>query len=215
MISLFLDTSYHDLVISIFNFKKEIYHKTIPNNNDLSVNLLPEIKTAFDSIEVPVSYLEKIYVVTGPGSFTGIRIGLACAKTLAWSLNIGIVEISELEFLATTTTDKKYIARIMDARRNALYAGLYDSNLNNIIVDSYIDSSAFLDEVGRKVPVEDVEFVSFDEFSTIKVEKPKTDAVKILEKHFQDKIKNPHLVIPNYLKKTEAEEKLNANTQNN
>lgn len=215
MISLFLDTSYHDLVISIFNFKKEIYHKTIPNNNDLSVNLLPEIKTAFDSIEVPVSYLEKIYVVTGPGSFTGLRIGLACAKTLAWSLNIGIVEISELEFLATTTTDKKYIAPIMDARRNALYAGLYDSNLNNIIVDSYIDSSAFLDEVGRKVPVEDVAFVSFDEFSTIKVEKPKTDAVKILEKHFQDKIKNPHLVIPNYLKKTEAEEKLNANTQNN
>lgn len=215
MISLFLDTGYHDLVISIFNFKKEIYHKTIPNNNDLSVNLLPEIKTAFDSIEVPVSYLEKIYVVTGPGSFTGLRIGLACAKTLAWSLNIGIVEISELEFLATTTTDKKYIAPIMDARRNALYAGLYDSNLNNIIVDSYIDSNAFLDEVGRKVPVEDVEFVSFDEFSTIKVEKPKTDAVKILEKHFQDKIKNPHLVIPNYLKKTEAEEKLNANTQNN
>ena len=215
MISLFLDTSYHDLVISIFNFKKEIYHKTIPNNNDLSVNLLPEIKTAFDSIEVPVSYLEKIYVVTGPGSFTGLRIGLACAKTLAWSLNIGIVEISELEFLATTTTDKKYIAPIMDARRNALYAGLYDSNLNNIIVDSYIDSNAFLDEVGRKVPEEDVEFVSFDEFSTIKVEKPKTDAVKILEKHFQDKVKNPHLVIPNYLKKTEAEEKLNANTQNN
>ena len=212
MISLFLDTSYHDLVISIFNIKNEIYHKTIPNNNDLSINLLPEIKEAFDSLNIPITYLEKIYVVTGPGSFTGLRIGLACAKTLAWSLNIGIVEVSELEFLATSDTDKNYIAPIMDARRNALYAGLYDKNLNSIIEDSYIDKDAFLNEVSRKVSLEEVEFVSFDEFSTLSVEIPILNPSKIVEKHFQDKIKNPHVVIPNYLKKTEAEEKRDANT---
>lgn len=212
MISLFLDTSYHDLVISIFNIKNEIYHKTIPNNNDLSINLLPEIKEAFDSLNIPITYLEKIYVVTGPGSFTGLRIGLACAKTLAWSLNIGIVEVSELEFLATSDTDKNYIAPIMDARRNALYAGLYDKNLNSIIEDSYIDKDAFLNEVSRKVSVDEVEFVSFDEFSTLSVEIPILNPSKIVEKHFQDKIKNPHVVIPNYLKKTEAEEKRDANT---
>lgn len=212
MISLFLDTSYHDLVISIFNIKNEIYHKTIPNNNDLSINLLPEIKEAFDSLNIPITYLEKIYVVTGPGSFTGLRIGLACAKTLAWSLNIGIVEVSELEFLATSDTDKNYIAPIMDARRNALYAGLYDKNLNSIIEDSYIDKDAFLNEVSRKVSLDEVEFVSFDEFSTLSVEIPILNPSKIVEKHFQDKIKNPHVVIPNYLKKTEAEEKRDANT---
>lgn len=212
MISLFLDTSYHDLVISIFNIKNEIYHKTIPNNNDLSINLLPEIKEAFDSLNIPITYLEKIYVVTGPGSFTGLRIGLACAKTLAWSLNIGIVEVSELEFLATSNTDKNYIAPIMDARRNALYAGLYDKNLNSIIEDSYIDKDAFLNEVSRKVSLDEVEFVSFDEFSTLSVEIPILNPSKIVEKHFQDKIKNPHVVIPNYLKKTEAEEKRDANT---
>lgn len=212
MISLFLDTSYHDLVISIFNIKNEIYHKTIPNNNDLSINLLPEIKEAFDSLNIPLTYLEKIYVVTGPGSFTGLRIGLACAKTLAWSLNIGIVEVSELEFLATSDTDKNYIAPIMDARRNALYAGLYDKNLNSIIEDSYIDKDAFLNEVSRKVSLDEVEFVSFDEFSTLSVEIPILNPSKIVEKHFQDKIKNPHVVIPNYLKKTEAEEKKDANT---
>lgn len=215
MMSLFLDTSYHDLIISIFNNEKEIYHKMMPNNNDLSINLLPEVKLAFETLNIPISYLDKIYVVTGPGSFTGLRIGLACAKTLAWSLNIGIIEISELEFLATTDSSKKYIAPIMDARRDALYAGLYDIELNSIIEDSYVDRTTFLNTLSQKVSLEEVEFVSFDEFSTIKVNKPNLNPTKIVEKHKNDKIKNPHTVIPNYLKRTEAEEKKYANKESN
>lgn len=214
MISLFLDTSYHDLVISIFNHEKEIYHKIIPNNNDLSVNLLPEVKKAFDTLEMPISALEKIFVVNGPGSFTGLRIGLACAKTLAWSLDIGIVEVSELELLATTDTDKKYVVSLMDARRGYVYAGGYDQKLSTVIYDSYVELESFLNILSIKMDIDDILFVSFDEFSTIKVEKPIINPSKIVEKYINEEGCNPHTVVPNYLKRTEAEEKRDASTQN-
>ena len=209
MISLFLDTSYKNLVISIFEGKKEIYHLEEESDNNLSINLLPEIAKAFKSLNLEIYHLKRIYIVNGPGSFTGVRIGVTAAKTLAWSLGIDIIPISEIEFLATYKTDKKYIVPLMDARRDAVYAGLYTQDLKPILKDQYIDRKEFVEMVKGKVNIEDVCFVSFDKFEDVEVETPKVDVSKIIVKHFDDTGIDPHVAIPNYLKKTEAEEKLN------
>lgn len=209
MISLFLDTSYHNLIISIFQDKTEIYHLEEESNNNLSVRLLPAIEEAFKSLNLEIYHLNKIFVVNGPGSFTGVRIGVTAAKTLAWALDIEIVSISEIEALASAKTDKKYVAPLIDARRDAVYAGLYNEELKSLLKDRYIDRNEFIEMVKRKVNFENVDFVSYDTFDDINVLIPKVDVKKIIEKHIMDETVDPHTLIPNYLKKTEAEEKLN------
>ncbi len=205
MISLFLDTSYHNMVIAIFKGKKQLYFLEDKNEHDLSIKLLPQIKKAMEELHLYVTDIEKIFVVNGPGSFTGIRIGLTVAKTIAWALNIPLITISELELLATTKTNEKYVASIIDARRDAIYAGLYSSDLKMIIEDTYILREEFLNKI--KEYEQETTFVSFDEFSSLKIEKPQLRLNKIVEKYI-DEIGLPvHTIVPNYLKKTEAEEK--------
>ena len=88
MISLFLDTSCQMMTIAIFKGKKPLHILQEESNKDLSVKLLPKIKEIIEGLQLYVTDIDKIFVVNGPGSFTGIRIGLTVAKVLAWALNI-------------------------------------------------------------------------------------------------------------------------------
>ena len=145
--------------------------------------------------------IDCIFVVTGPGSFTGVRIGVTVAKTIAWALNINVIPISSLEFLATHKTQKRYLVPLIDARRGNVYAGIYDNELNNILPDklvSYEQLAKNLDDT--------YEQVSYDFDYMVK---PKLDILKVINKHLDDTPMNPHLLNPNYLKLTEAEERLN------
>lgn len=206
MISLFLDTSCQMMTIAIFKGKKPLHILQEESNKDLSVKLLPKIKEIIEGLQLYVTDIEKIFVVNGPGSFTGIRIGLTVAKVLAWALNIPIIPISALEFLATTN-GTKYIAPMIDARRDAVYAGLYTSDLKTIIKDSYILREEFVKKI--KEYERDVTFVSMDTFASLHTISPKVNLTKIIEKYIDSVGVEVHTLIPNYLKKTEAEEKRN------
>lgn len=207
MISLLLDTSYYNMVISIFEGKNKIYHLEEACDKDLSTKILPAIKDALEAVKKDITEVKKIYVVNGPGSFTGVRIGVTVAKTLAWTLGIKIVPVSELELLATINTDKKYVASMMDARRDYVYAGLYDTRLNELIKGKHILKNEFINSLNEDLSLEEVEFVSFDEFKDIEVKKPIIETFKIIEKYYNDNGVEPHTLVPNYLKRTEAEEK--------
>lgn len=173
------------------------------NADGLSVNLVPMIETALEKVGLRPSEIDTLFVASGPGSFTGIRIGLTVAKVMAWGLKIKVVSISSLELMATSKTDKKYIAPLIDARRGYVYAGLYDKELNPVIGDAYVSLEGFREEVSDK----EVEFVSYDGFD-FGVNAPECDVLKVIDKHKDDEGINPHELNPNYLKKTEAEEKL-------
>ena len=88
------------------------------------------------------------------------------------------------------------VISLIDARRGYVYAGVYDKDLNAIYEDRYI----FFDTSGLNG-----KFVSFDEFAFATCE-PKIDLIKIINKHEHDTEVNPHMLNPNYLKLTEAEE---------
>ncbi len=215
MISILLDTSYHNLVISVFEGRNRIYHLEESCGRDLSTKILPLIKDVLERVNVRITEVKKIYIVNGPGSFTGVRIGVTVAKTLAWALGIKIVSISELELLATINTDKKYVATMMDARRDYVYAGLYDTRLNELIKGKHILKKEFLNSIKENLSLEEVEFVSFDEFPDVKVKKPIIEPFKIIEKYYNDNGVEPHTLVPNYLKRTEAEEKRENDLSNN
>ena len=205
MISLFLDTSTSRFIVGIYKDKKEIYFDNSEANNDLSSRVLPKIKDALESVSLTVGDIDDIYVVNGPGSFTGIRVGVTIAKTLAWSLKKPIYTISELQLLASGS-NSRFTIPLIDARRGYVYAGIYNKNLKSQINDQYILLDDLKKLVKKEYKKDDILFVSYDKLEG--VEKPIIDIEKLLSKVKVEEV-NPHLVNPNYLKKTEAEEKLN------
>ena len=192
---LFLSSSTTNLVVAIIIDGKITYQNINNYNQDMSSHIMVVLDEAFKTTNIKPEELDKIMVTNGPGSFTGIRIGLSVAKTMAYALNIPVTPISTLEMLASGSNEK--VVSLIDARRGYVYAGGYDENLNNFMSDAYV----LLDKV------KDYHLVSEDNFA-FALAKPKYDILKIVNKHINEDGVNPHLLNPNYLKETEAESKL-------
>lgn len=99
-----------------------------------SIRLMPAITNLMNEVGIKPGELDRIVVAKGPGSYTGVRIGVTTAKTLAWSLNIPIVGISSLALLAQNGTFfDGVISPLFDARRGQVYTGLYESKSRTLV----------------------------------------------------------------------------------
>lgn len=76
--------------------------------------------------------LSAVSVSRGPGSYTGLRIGLSAAKGICYGVDIPLISISSLKILAKSSQFDGYIISTMDARRDEIYSCIYDSKLNII-----------------------------------------------------------------------------------
>ena len=200
MISLLIDTSTSNMTVSIIKNESVLCNYQEKILTDMSAKILPIIDNSLMKIGLKLNDIDKIFVVNGPGSFTGIRVGVTIGKTIAWALKKEIIPLSSLELIATTSTSKKYIVSMIDARRNNVFVGIYDKELNCIKEDKLIS----IDEL--KSLNSDYEFVSYDDIKIDNLTKPNINILKIVNKHINDKGINPHNLNPNYLKLTEAEE---------
>ena len=202
---LYIDTSSDYLYSGIVIDDKLVSSIKKKYEKDLSKEALPKIIELFDKASITPKDLDKIIVVNGPGSFTGIRIGITIAKTIAWALNINITPISGLTAMAISTNTNTYKMPLIDARRGYVYGAIYDKDNNKTIEDSHIELKDLLD---KSKDLSDVTVITNNDLDiSIKKEKYDPDILKIV-KHFEDSNGiNPHLVNPIYLKKTEAEEK--------
>ena len=91
-----------------------------------SVTLMPMIKRLLADSDIKISDLTHIACSSGPGSFTGLRIGAATAKALAYALDIPIVAVPTLDALAYNVfSANTIIVPIMDARRRQVYTAFY------------------------------------------------------------------------------------------
>jgi len=100
--------------------------RLVNNKRHHSVNLLPMVRDVLSDAEVEPERLRGIAVSSGPGSFTGLRIGMAVAKTLAQVWNLPVVGISTLETLAQPLAGhRNLLCPILNARRNEVYAAVY------------------------------------------------------------------------------------------
>ena len=174
---------------------------------DLSKEALPRIINIFNKANITPEELDKIIVVTGPGSFTGIRIGVTIAKTIAWSLNIPIVSISGLTAMAISNNQVGYSMPLIDARRGFVYGALYDNDINPIICDTHI----LLEKLTKKChDYSPITVITNSEIAIdYSVNKYEPDILKIVTYFKNKEGLNPHMINPIYLKKTEAEEKAN------
>lgn len=205
MISLFIDTSSSTTILALYSDCQEKASIKEDNMRDVSANIMVLLDKLLDQAQIKLKSINKIFVVNGPGSFTGLRIGVTIAKTLAWSLKIPVVPVSSLEVLASTTFDSDYIVPYIDARRNYVFGAIYDKKLDTVIVDQYLHINSLLSYLNDN---KTYSFVGEKDMGFSNVINSDVNISKIINKHKNDVGVNPHTLVPNYLKRTEAEEKL-------
>lgn len=126
MTILAIDTSNFSLGIAVCTENKVLGECITNLKKNHSVRLMPMISQLLDEVEVEPSELKAITVARGPGSYTGVRIGVATAKSMAWALNIPLIGISSLEVLAWNGAYfPGRIVPFFDARRGQVYTGVY------------------------------------------------------------------------------------------
>lgn len=131
---------------------------TVNNRKTHSQTLLPMIDQVVKMSEVPLKDIDAIAVASGPGSFTGLRIGSATAKGLGLALDKPVVPVPALEGIAyRAACFGGIICPLMDARRNQVYAAAYrmeSGSLVNIIEQKAVvlrDILSELSETGEEV----------------------------------------------------------------
>ncbi|MDD3392917.1 MAG: tRNA (adenosine(37)-N6)-threonylcarbamoyltransferase complex dimerization subunit type 1 TsaB [Bacilli bacterium] len=207
MTSLFIDTSVEKITIAIVNDYTILSLVNKENNKTLSERIFLYIDECFKLANKKPNDIDRIYLVNGPGSFTGTRVGTTIAKVFAFALKIDIITLSSLEFIATSSSGDSNVLAFIDARRGFIYAGYYDKNLNVIIHDTHIS----INEIASIVD-DNTTWIGYESIDDITNFEPKPDIIKIIKKHQFDKAVTVHNLVPNYLKKTEAEENFeNAN----
>ncbi len=192
MNSLFIDT--HDKVISIALYQggKVLDYKQVESTKSHGDLTMPMISDLLKNNKFTVHNLNEILVINGPGSFTGVRIGVTIAKTLAYTLEIPIKAITSLEMYAVSNdTQKDKIVIIRDIK--GVFAGEFDAN-NKIKGDFYYKPNYEFEQYIKARKLED----NIIESSNI-------DFNALYEYFKSVKPINAHQVNPLYIKQIEVE----------
>ncbi|WP_230398863.1 tRNA (adenosine(37)-N6)-threonylcarbamoyltransferase complex dimerization subunit type 1 TsaB [Novisyntrophococcus fermenticellae] len=122
-----LDSSGLVASVAILEDENLLAEYTVNYKKTHSQTLLPMLDTIAQMIELDLNTIDAIAIASGPGSFTGLRIGSATAKGLGLALGKPLIEVPTVEALAYNIYDSdKIICPIMDARRSQVYTGIYD-----------------------------------------------------------------------------------------
>jgi len=224
MTVLAIDTSNYALGVALLE-ENQVLGEYITNlKKNHSVRIMPAIETLMSDCERVPSDLTKIVVAKGPGSYTGVRIGVTIAKTLAWTLNIPLVGVSSLEILAAGTG--RYfdgmVSPLFDARRGQVYTGLYqfvDGKLTVmkqdqlVMLDDWVDRLLDIEKpiifVGNDLPIHKakIEEVLGPKaiFASMTEHNPRPAELALLGKDQAGD--DLHSFVPNYIRLVEAEAK--------
>lgn len=132
-----IDTASDVCGVSILEDYNLICNLDITTGRTHSENLMPLIQEVFSKNNLSLKDIDLIVCDKGPGSFTGIRIGVATTKAFSDSLNIPCIGISSLESLAynikDSLNDEEYIFSIIDCKNNNCYFAVYQFKDNQFV----------------------------------------------------------------------------------
>jgi tRNA threonylcarbamoyladenosine biosynthesis protein TsaB len=149
MMLLAIDTSTRAMGVALYDGLQILSEMTWISNNHHTIALASSVEQTLGQVGVEVGDLQVVGVAIGPGSFTGLRIGLALAKGLALSNRIPIIGLQTLDILAAALPvypDGK-LAAVLEAGRNRLAVGWYESrngewqpegDIQNIDIDEFV-----------------------------------------------------------------------------
>lgn len=143
MYSLFIDTHDKKVVIVLFKDGLVFNEKSIVSNNKHSEVTIPTLSNLLNEANLKVKDIGEVIVVNGPGSFTGERIAVTIAKTIAYCLDIPIKVVDSLTLMAIQLDSSIKAVSIED--RNGAFVGIFDSD--NVLKGKleYLNKSSYLD----------------------------------------------------------------------
>ena len=123
---LVIDTSGPVCGVAVTEEEKVLCEYTVQNRNTHSANLMPMAEAALTSAGISVTELDAVAAVTGPGSFTGVRIGVATAKGLAHGAGISCIPVDALEALSFSAGEfDGVVCPVQDARAGQVYGAAF------------------------------------------------------------------------------------------
>lgn len=135
MIWLGIDTSNAPLSVALVEDGKVLAEVVQNIKLTHSVGAMPAVEELFNKTKLTPNMVDAIAVAEGPGSYTGVRIGVTIAKTLAWTLKKPLVGVSSLKVVAANGRYfEGYICPLFDARRQNVFSAVYDGNTLTTIV---------------------------------------------------------------------------------
>jgi tRNA threonylcarbamoyladenosine biosynthesis protein TsaB len=178
-----------------------------------SAELVPQIAILIEKHGFSKANIDALAVVSGPGSFTGLRIGLAVIKGLAEALAKPIAAVSLLELLASATHSQGKILAALDAGRNEVFQGEYEvgSAGTRLIRERLFTRNEWLESARDEVVVTAdsvlAEAARAQGLNVREVERPRSDAVAQLgwRKLASGETVSPETLEANYIGRSEAE----------
>jgi tRNA threonylcarbamoyladenosine biosynthesis protein TsaB len=181
---LLIDSASKFLYIGLYEDLECLGKYYAEGNNDHSVKLMSEIENIFRKNNVKVKDLDEIIIGIGPGSYTGLRIGVVVAKMFAWNDDIPVRTVSSLAVFASSVTTEGLILSEIDARRG----------------------NSFLADKEKLVNLEEYKESIKETYKIVSSGEPNLEV--ILNSDITTLVKDIHGLNPNYLRITEAERNL-------
>jgi tRNA threonylcarbamoyladenosine biosynthesis protein TsaB len=189
---LVIDTATEFVFLSLVIDGKETGYRYRNDLRNHAVTVMPMLEELLQADGLVLTDINEVIVGIGPGSYTGVRIGVSIAKMIGYLNNIPVRTVSTLALIASGSL-VPYVLSAIDARRgNAFIAGFRQAS--GTIELTYPDTLANLET-----------FVTAAGPAYIVVNTAKPDIQKILRSNLLKPVGNIHELVPNYLQVTEAE----------
>jgi len=223
MLTLAIDSSTNAGSVALISEDGLIGENLLNLTDTHSQRLMPQLVNLLEESGYKPQDLEGIGVGLGPGSFTGIRIGLTTAKTLAQALEIPMIGISTLEAMAYNLKyTSAYLCPMIDGRRDRVFTALYkgedyleaQSQESLIAIDNLLtelvdieEDIYFIGEVANKHRDKIIKVIKNPKFVSSSFNLPKASIIGelSLRRLLEGKVDNLFTLTPNYLKRSQAE----------
>lgn len=220
-----IDTSNPVLSLAVVDESRVLGEWMSNLNKNHSVGLMDGISHLLDQVNLSPDELDLIAVAKGPGSYTGVRIGVATAKSMAWSLGIPIVGVSSLHAVAAQAAFfRGGIVPLFDARRGQVYTGYYKSDdfqVNESLPERIMLLTEWLDYLKLQTTDEQILFLGEDVslhrstiedilgsracFAVPAFNHPRAAHIACIGHKYATEAKDVHALTPDYLQLAEAE----------
>lgn len=149
-----IDTSSVSGSIALLEDRRLVGEWTAGDAGKHSIWLLASISSCLESLKISVKEIDLFAVDTGPGSFTGLRIGISTVKGIARALDKKTVGVSTLKALSMNLPySGKIVCPLLDARKGEVYSALYDTGTGMpepLLKDSVLKPQALFDIISER-----------------------------------------------------------------
>jgi tRNA threonylcarbamoyladenosine biosynthesis protein TsaB len=187
-----IDTATNHIYLSLVIDDREVGWVYEQGMNNHSVTIIPHLVALLEQHALKLTDMNEVVIGVGPGSYTGVRIGVTIAKMIGYLNHIKVHSVSTLALMASSS-DQEWIVPMIDARRGRAFMAYFqqsDHLLKPIHGDTLESRDEFVERLDPNVAI---------------VEAGRPDIMKIIHSNLLSEVTDIHALVPNYLQITEAE----------